>query len=345
MATRSKSASYLSAKINFPARENTDNYSKRRRDDIETPTILVNDTLKQTDSQRTITPNDLLNDNGINQKQAMKLDRLLDKQARYESHISFLKRSHGLNLQLEPTIGNHDQEFFDNWYQKLNKFSFELMGDIVKFCETTKTNVSEQIKQVDETLKSKTTQPKYNEITKALDENQEARKKNLQYRKNKKFYRLKYHPNQTNQPTQPTRIGRAPSSDEEESQPPARSFRRDRSNSRNKQRPTFAQVLKGQSKTDHSKMNTSSNRPRHITHPNIDRDEQISKLQHQINDLRNQRNSSNNSITPKNLNPAPQSGAETTEDIVKLINSTMLTLTAFASRLENPDLLQTPRGM
>ena len=62
MATRSKSASYLSAKINFPARENTDNPSKRRRDDIETPTILVNDTLKQTDSQRTITPNDLLND-------------------------------------------------------------------------------------------------------------------------------------------------------------------------------------------------------------------------------------------------------------------------------------------
>ena len=39
------------------------------------------------------------------------------------------------------------------------------------FWETTKKNVSEQIKQVDETLKSKTTQPKYNEITKALDEN------------------------------------------------------------------------------------------------------------------------------------------------------------------------------
>ena len=107
----------------------------------------------------------------------MKLDRLLDKQARYESHISFLKRSHGLNLQLEPTIGNHDQEFFDKWYQKLNKFSFELMGDIVKFYETTKTNVSEQIKQVDGTLKSKTTQPKYNEITKALDENKEEMKR------------------------------------------------------------------------------------------------------------------------------------------------------------------------
>ena len=179
-----ETASYLSAKIYFPARENTNSPSKRRRDDIETPTTLVNDTLKQTDSQRTITPNDLLNDNGINQKQAMKLDRLLDKQARYESHISFLKRCitdkvvpHGLNLQLEPTIGNHDQEFLDNWYQKLNKFSFELMGDIVKFCETTKTNVSEQIKQVDETLKSKTTQPKYNEITKALDENKEEMKR------------------------------------------------------------------------------------------------------------------------------------------------------------------------
>ena len=98
----------------------------------------------------------------------MKLDRLLDKQAKYESYLQKGIRCkvvpHGLNLQLEPTIGNHDQEFLDNWYQKLNKFSFELMGDIVKFCETTKTNVSEQIKQVEETLKSKTTQPKYNGI-------------------------------------------------------------------------------------------------------------------------------------------------------------------------------------
>ena len=67
----------------------------------------------------------------------MKLDRLLDKQAKYESYLQKGIRCkvvpHGLNLQLEPTIGNHDQEFLDNWYQKLNKFSFELMGDIKEF--------------------------------------------------------------------------------------------------------------------------------------------------------------------------------------------------------------------
>ena len=154
----------------------------------------------------------------------MKLGRLLDKQARYESHISFLKRCitdkvipNGLNRQLEPTIGNHDQEFLDNWYQKLNKFSFELMGDIVKFCEKLKPR-----KQMSLNKKKKS-------------------------RKNKKFYRLKYQPNQS---TQPTRTGRTPSLDEEKSQPPQRSFCRNRSSSCNKQRPTFVQVLKGQSKTD-----------------------------------------------------------------------------------------------
>ena len=135
------------------------------------------------------------------------------------------------------------------------------MREIVRFCKTMKTNISEQIKQVDKTLKSKITQPKYNEIRKAFDENQEARKKNLQYLKNKRFYRLKYHSNQINQPTQPTRIGKAPSSDEEESQPPTRSFGRYKSNSCNKQRPLFAQVVEGQSKTQNRPLKSLSDPP------------------------------------------------------------------------------------
>lgn len=40
-----------------------------------------------------------------------------------------------MELSLERTIGNYDQEFFENWCTNLNKFSFILMKDIVKFCE------------------------------------------------------------------------------------------------------------------------------------------------------------------------------------------------------------------
>ena len=47
--------------------------------------------------------------------------RLKEKHARYESHKEFLTRCiseklvpNGLKLELERTIGNHDQEFLDN---------------------------------------------------------------------------------------------------------------------------------------------------------------------------------------------------------------------------------------
>lgn len=30
----------------------------------------------------------------------------------------------GFVLELEPIIGNHNQEFLDNWYDKLKSFSF-----------------------------------------------------------------------------------------------------------------------------------------------------------------------------------------------------------------------------
>ena len=50
------------------------------------------------------------------EQQAMKLNRLKDKNARYQSHREFLSQCiesklipKGLKLELEPTIGNHDQ--------------------------------------------------------------------------------------------------------------------------------------------------------------------------------------------------------------------------------------------
>ena len=61
---------------------------------------------------------------------AIKLNRLHDKNTRYESHRDFLLQCirekiipKELELMFEPTIVNHNQEFLDNWYSKLKQFS------------------------------------------------------------------------------------------------------------------------------------------------------------------------------------------------------------------------------
>ena len=97
----------------------------------------------------------------------------------------------GLAIQVEPTIGNHNEEFLNKWYEKLNSFSFELMKD-VEFCKSTTTDLSTQIKEVDASIKTKIQPAKYTELSKALQENQEIRKRQLQQRKIKKFNHLKY---------------------------------------------------------------------------------------------------------------------------------------------------------
>ena len=70
----------------------------------------------------------------------MKLNRLKDENARYQSHIEFLSQRiesklipKYLKLELEPTIGNHDKNFLDMWYSNLQEFYVILMKGIVKF--------------------------------------------------------------------------------------------------------------------------------------------------------------------------------------------------------------------
>ena len=60
---------------------------------------------------------------------SLKLNRLKDKVTRYESQKGFLTRCiaeklipKDLKLQLEPTIGNFDQEFVDEWYSNWKVF-------------------------------------------------------------------------------------------------------------------------------------------------------------------------------------------------------------------------------
>ena len=67
-----------------------------------------------------------------------------DKQTRSVSHKEFLIRCVAEELvpkrieaALETTIGNHYQEFLNNWSSKQKPFSLSLMKDIVQFCDRT----------------------------------------------------------------------------------------------------------------------------------------------------------------------------------------------------------------
>ena len=137
---------------------------------------------------------------------ALKLSRLKDKQARFVSHKDFLTRSFaeellpkGLEVALEQTIGNHDQEFWDNFYSKQKQFSLSLMKDIVKFCDRTIDKSAQDIKKTESCLKRNASQSQYYPFQTEINANEDSTRKVLQQRKFKKCNNLKYRPKSTNQ--------------------------------------------------------------------------------------------------------------------------------------------------
>ena len=361
MVIKSKSAHNITGKINFERVPIEIQRNKRPREELEPPQITITGSSASNESTRTLVPEDSPSKTNNGDPNIIKLDRLNDKKDRYESHISFLTRCinekvvpKGLSIQLEPTIGNHNQEFVKNWYEKLNNFSIDLMKDIVKFCETTKSEVSEQIQTKETELQSTTNPETYTKVKKAIQENKQVRQKTLLNQKNRKFNRLKFPSNQITE-----RQGRTNYSNNNGNR--RRSSSRSRSQNRkpifktnnqgNNQSATYASILQKGNTRQQNNINQSNGRA------SDERNKQIEKLQQQINQLRNERN--NTDPVQKNVNGAPRVGARqtqsgdpqtaemTTKDVMDLINTTMLTLTAFASRLDqrNNDLLQTPQGM
>ena len=92
--------------------------------------------------------------------------------------------------------------FVNKWYEKLEKFSRELMTDVIEHCDKTITKVSTEISNFDNKLREHTLQHQYTEITQAVSTNQDNRKRTLQQIKNKKFYALKYNHRTTQMHTQ-----------------------------------------------------------------------------------------------------------------------------------------------
>ena len=109
------------------AGEETNQISKRlRQQDENTPGIILDVPSTSTVIEEESQPNlHLLFTEEQREKQttylAIKMNRLHDKNIRFESHRDFSSQcirekliSKGLELMLEPTIGNHNQKFLDN---------------------------------------------------------------------------------------------------------------------------------------------------------------------------------------------------------------------------------------
>ena len=89
---------------------------------------------------------------------AIKLNRLWAKLARCKSHKDFLSCCiqeklvpKGLEISLEPTIGNYDQEFFDTWHSNLKDFTLILMKQIVTYCKNTEKKTHTSITEIEAT--------------------------------------------------------------------------------------------------------------------------------------------------------------------------------------------------
>ena len=94
------------------------------------PSLQIND---REESFETVIEPDRMNDNKL--KLAFKIERLRNKAERYESHVDFLKKCldndiipNGLKCFVEPSIGNRDEGFLNQWHGILNDCSKQLMN-------------------------------------------------------------------------------------------------------------------------------------------------------------------------------------------------------------------------
>ena len=245
----------------------TNERQKRTRELLEVPTITVGDDAVSHNTTLTTT-NTTYQGDAVNRdnRDAIKLERLVDKIDRYNSHNEFITRCISNNVipnsykvLLEPSIGNHDDTFLKGYYELMSNCSIQLMKYTAEYCTRKASEFNEQQITADNNLKTTTTTETYTELKKTILINHEKRKKNLKEIKDKKFIRLKYKTTQTqNQPTngdQRTRERNIPTNYNNK-QPPNRLPRRETSKT-----TTYGNYkpAKRNSNTSHSNVPTTNN--------------------------------------------------------------------------------------
>ena len=104
-------------------------------------------------------------------KLAFRLDGIKNKKIRFLSHREFLEKCfrdkltlNGLNINLEPSIGNQNEEFVNQWYKIQDDFAKQLMKMAIKFFETTIKEIEYEIKEIDSKLQSNLPSTEYRNI-------------------------------------------------------------------------------------------------------------------------------------------------------------------------------------
>ena len=86
----------------------------------------------------------------------------------------------GLKLELEPTLGNYDQEFVGMWFSKLKRYFPTLMRDIVANCDKNIVKTKDNIEYAETHLKNITEREEYQSIEKIIKNNEANTKRLLQ---------------------------------------------------------------------------------------------------------------------------------------------------------------------
>jgi hypothetical protein len=129
----------------------------------------------------------------------IRLERMRDKADRYSSHIEFLKDCHktkvipkGLRIDVEPSIGNNDEEFCNQWFSRLEDFSLTLISDIITYSENIKTSTASKIEEETKFLRENLNGEDFQEFQEIMDRSSEKRRKRLSMTKRKKYHFLRY---------------------------------------------------------------------------------------------------------------------------------------------------------
>ena len=143
--------SYNSLNNNLLNTDTSENEVSEIESHTSLPTIRLN-------SRETVVDTQTRNDAKL--KLAFKIDNLRNKKERYESHEAFLKRClenniipNGLKCFVEPSIGNRDEEFLNEWHGILNECSKKLMNLTIDYSGKTKENTTTQINTLTNELK------------------------------------------------------------------------------------------------------------------------------------------------------------------------------------------------
>ena len=96
------------------------------------------------------------------------IQNIYDKVGRFESHAQVLRKClehkivpKGLQVYVEPSIGNRDDEFLNKWHSRLEEFGRLLTTDVIEFSEKTIRVTKEEIKNTEIALKSQTDANQY----------------------------------------------------------------------------------------------------------------------------------------------------------------------------------------